>query len=96
MYRIKSDSKKPIPIYFTNTVLFKFPFKESQKNIGLHKNIKWTFFNIDKKKSILNSKASYQNYFWKIMWHWKLEWWLLKIQLCKHRKILILKYIQIE
>ncbi len=45
-----------------------------------------TVFNTDyNKKCVLSIKLAYQNYFWRIMWHWWLEYWLLKNQLCHHR-----------
>ncbi len=38
-----------------------------------------TVFNTDyNKKCVLSIKLAYQNYFWRIMWHWRLEYWLLK------------------
>ncbi len=36
-------------------------------------------FNIDNnKKCFLSTKLKYQNEFWRIMWHWGLEKWMLK------------------
>ncbi len=32
-----------------------------------------TFFNIDNEKRFLSIKSAYQNDFWRIIWHWRLE-----------------------
>jgi len=34
----------------------------------MHKNIKLLF-----STCFLSSKSAYYNYFWRIMWHWRLE-----------------------
>ncbi len=41
----------------------------------------------------MSTKSAYYNGFWRIMWHWRLEQWLLKIQLCTHRNKLYYTHI---
>jgi len=56
-------------------VLLNFPFnKKSCITVYTKKNIKQHFFNIgNTNKCFLDTKSSYQNDFWRIMWHWRLE-----------------------
>ncbi len=35
----------------------------------------------NKKKCFLSSDSAYKNDFWRIMWHWRVEQWLLKFSL---------------
>ncbi len=73
-------------IYISNKWCSNFLFiTESWKDF---KHSNWFQHNIDK-KWFLSSKSTYQNDFWRIMWHWKFSFTITGINY-------ILKYIQIE
>ncbi len=68
------QSKIEMACNITNVFTVTFEqFKASLLNKYIIDYIPNLFFNTNNKKCFLSGKSVYYNYFWGIMWHWKLE-----------------------